>query len=212
LKSDGLLFLGSSESIDNESALFRILDKKHRLYTRLAVNRQSLPMFTRPSSLMRAVELGHRLQASMPQVPMAPQQIQQHRSVSLTELHFKLLEEFSPGSVLIDKDDNIVHLSERAERYLHLGGGEATLNLLRVVHPMLRIEVRAAIFRARQTQTPVKAGSIAVELQGERYSVDLHVRSAKELAPDFLLVVRPSFSIASCASNAILPRPSGFST
>jgi two-component system CheB/CheR fusion protein len=196
LKSDGLLFLGSSESIDNESPLFRILDKKHRLYTRLAVNRQSLPMLTRPSSLMRAVELGHRLQASMPQVPKAPQ-IQQHRSVSLTELHFKLLEEFSPGSVLIDKDDNIVHLSERAERYLHLGGGEATLNLLRVGHPMLRIEVRAAIFRARQTQTPVKAGSIAVELQGERYSVDLHVRSAKERAPDFLLVVFEEHGIES---------------
>ena len=197
LKSDGLLFLGSSESIDNESPLFRILDKKHRLYTRIAVNRQSLPMLTRPSSLMRAVELGHRLQASMPQVPMAPQQIQQHRSVSLTELHFKLLEEFSPGSVLIDKDDNIVHLSERAERYLHLGGGEATLNLLRVVHPMLRIEVRAAIFRARQTQTPVTAGSIAVELLGERYSVDLHVRSAKELAPDFLLVIFEEHGIES---------------
>jgi two-component system, chemotaxis family, CheB/CheR fusion protein len=189
LKSEGLVFLGSSESIDNECPLFRVLDKKHRLYTRLSVNRQSLPMFTRPSSLMRAVELGHRLQASMPQVPMAPQQMQQHRSVSLTELHFKLLEEFSPGSVLIDKDDNIVHLSERAERFLHLRGGEATLNLLRVVHPMLRIEVRAAIFRARQTQTPVKAGSIAVELQGERYSVDLHVQPAKELAPDFLLLV-----------------------
>ena len=125
----------------------------------------------------------------MPQVPMAAPQIPQHRSVSLTELHFKLLEEFSPGSVLIDKDDNIVHLSERAERYLHLGGGEATLNLLRVVHPMLRIEVRAAIFRVRQTQTSVKVGSIPVELQGVRYSVDLHLRSAKELAPDFLLVL-----------------------
>jgi two-component system, chemotaxis family, CheB/CheR fusion protein len=62
---------------------------------------------------------------------------------------------------------------------------------------MLRIEVRAAIFRARQTQTPVKAGSIAAELQGERYSVDLHVRSAKELAPDFLLVVFEEHGIES---------------
>jgi two-component system, chemotaxis family, CheB/CheR fusion protein len=135
LKAEGLLFLGSSESIDNERPLFRILDKKHRLYTRLAVNRQALPMFNRPSSLIRAVELGRRLHASMLQRPMTAPQIQQDRSASLTELHFKLLEEFSPGSVLIDKDDNIVHLSERAERYLHLGGGEVTLNLLRVVHP-----------------------------------------------------------------------------
>jgi two-component system CheB/CheR fusion protein len=104
-------------------------------------------------------------------------------------LHFKLLEGFSPGSVLIDKEDNIVHLSERAERYLHFGGGEATLNLLRVVHPMLRIELRAAIFHARQTEAPVKMTGIPVELQDLRETVDLHVRPAQEPASDLLLVL-----------------------
>ena len=70
----------------------------------------------------------------MPQVPMAAPELEENRLVSLTELHFKLLEEFSPGSVLIDKDDNIVHLSERAERYLHLGGGEAHSESLACQH------------------------------------------------------------------------------
>ena len=59
--------------------------------------------------VIRILHLEQRVKATRTsQTPIAVQQIQQHRSISLTELHFKLLEEFSPGSVLIDKDDNIV--------------------------------------------------------------------------------------------------------
>jgi two-component system CheB/CheR fusion protein len=40
LKPEGLLFLGSSESIDDEHSLFRILDKKHHLTARLEIRNQ----------------------------------------------------------------------------------------------------------------------------------------------------------------------------
>ena len=192
LESECLLFLGSSESVDDGRPLFKILDKKHRLYTRLPVHRSAVPLLAGPPTLAQAIDSGHHFHAATPAAIPSGRSIGplgRERNLSLGELHFKLLEGFSPGSVLIDKEDNIVHLSERAERYLHFGGGEATLNLLRVVHPMLRIELRAAIFRARQTEAPVKMAGIPVELQDLRETVDLHVRPAQEPASDLMLVL-----------------------
>jgi len=188
LRPEGVLFLGSSESVDDGRPLFKVLDKKHRLYTRLSVHRQAVPLLAGPPTLTHSIGTGHFLHAAIPS-GRGIASFSRVRNLSLGELHFKLLEGFSPGSVLIDKEDNIVHLSERAERYLHFGGGEATLNLLRVVHPMLRMELRAAIFRARQTGEPVKMTGVPLELQDERQMVDLHVRPAQEPASDLMLVL-----------------------
>jgi two-component system CheB/CheR fusion protein len=128
------------------------------------------------------------------------------RGISLGELHFKLLENFAPCSLLVDRNDNIVHLSERSERYLHLPSGEATLNLLRVVHPMLRIELRAAIFRARQTASAVKVAGVPVNIQNQLRALDIHVLPAQELAPDYLLVVVDEHGIAPSAAEATEPQ------
>ena len=63
------------------------------------------------------------------------------------------------------------------------------MNLLRVVHPMLRVELRAALFRAAETSA--HRGSLP-HPSGDRrrsLSVDLRVSPAQDIAPDYLLVV-----------------------
>ena len=56
LKPEGRLFLGSSEAIDDDSPLFQVVDKKHRIYVRRAAVRIGLPVPTGPSSLLRAIQ------------------------------------------------------------------------------------------------------------------------------------------------------------
>jgi two-component system, chemotaxis family, CheB/CheR fusion protein len=195
LRPNGMLFLGSSESTAKASRLFRTLNQKHRLYSRIATTQKSAPSLTGRFPLEEALEsdtarargdsdatstsrsLAHSGACFDNKPPLSPD-----------EWRFKLLEGTGSGSVVIDKDDNIVHVHGRAERYLHLGSGEGTLNLLRVVHPMLRIELRAAIFRARQTGNLVKLAGVPVEF-GEVHQIDLYVRPAQDLAPNFLLVL-----------------------
>ncbi|MBV8173193.1 MAG: histidine kinase, partial [Verrucomicrobia bacterium] len=199
LEPEGLLFLGSSESIDDGRPLFKVLDKKHRLYQRLHSPRQAVPLAIGATSVGQAFDSVYHLQATTATATSSSQDagpLSRERHLSLAELHFKLIDPFTPGSVLIDKEDNIVHLSERAERYLHLGGGEATLNLLSVVHPMLRVELRAAIFRARQTKRSVHTPGVPLELEGGRHTVDLRVRSAKELASELMLVFFEEHAVA----------------
>jgi two-component system, chemotaxis family, CheB/CheR fusion protein len=110
-------------------------------------------------------------------------------SRSWVELHFRFLERFAPPSVIVGGNYDIIHLSEHAGRYLQLAGGTSTLNLLRIVHPMLRTELRAALFRAKQIGVQVIVSGLPLEMEGAHKTIDLRVSPAQDLAPDFLLVV-----------------------
>lgn len=200
LRPNGRLFLGSSESVDDDSPLYSVLDKKHRIYMRCSAARVSLPLPISPSLVGRALQA----QGSAKEGPVVPgKSFMQAASllaapanpdsegerVSPGELHFKLIERFAPPSLIVDQNHRIVHLSELAGRFLQFSGGAPTMNLLHVVHPMLRAELRAALFRASETGVPVEGFCAAVDLEGSRQTVEIRVAPADDIAPGFLLVV-----------------------
>ncbi len=200
LRPEAKLFLGSSESMDDENVLFTELDKKHRLYQQRPSPRQGVPVPLGPGTLARALEAQQRGKGgpyvhgpAFTKGAAAALQREtlelQGRRVSWEELHFKLIERFAPPSLIVTRDYDIVHVSENAGRFLHFSGGEPSVNLLKVVHPMLRIELRAALFRAAQTSTPVEVFRVPLEMDGKPMTVDLRVSPAQEIAPDYLLVV-----------------------
>lgn len=201
LRPEGLLLLGSSESVDDGSPLFRVMDKKHRIYAQRSTVRPALPIPTGPSPLLRTLEAQEQERAKAGPVVHGRRFVQDAGlafqgawapgldRASLAELHCKLIERFSPPSVLVNAEHEIVHLSEKAGNFLQFTGGEPTANLLRVAPPMLRIELRTALFRAVETNAPAEALAVPVEIGGESKVVDLRVAPAYEFAPGFLLVV-----------------------
>ncbi|HVI05143.1 MAG TPA: PAS domain S-box protein, partial [Sphingomicrobium sp.] len=82
-----------------------------------------------------------------------------------------------------------MHISENAARFLQFSGGEPTTNLLRVVHPNLRIGLRTALFQAAETNLPVKVPHAPMETEGAQSLLDIRVSPAREAAPGFLIVV-----------------------
>ena len=70
--------------------------------------------------------------------------------ISFGAIHHKIVEEYAPPSVLINEEYDIVHSSENAGRFLHFAAGEPSRNLLNVVHPALRLDLRAALAMAKQ--------------------------------------------------------------
>ena len=200
LRPKALLFLGSSESIDEDSPVFRPVDIKHRLYVQTPTLRAGLAAPVGPSTLARAFQAQQRAQGAAvvhgealdQQAMLAAKheaELRETQTLSWEELHFKLIERFAPPSLIVDRDYEILHVSENAGRFLHFHGGEPSRNLIHVVHPMLRVELRAALFRAAQTNAPVEVFRVPVELEGEATAVDIRVSPAQEIAPDFLLVV-----------------------
>jgi len=220
MKPGGRLFLGTSESIDENSPLFKPLDKKYRIYQYLPAARTGLPVPTGPTTLLRALEAQQQLKytpvlpgSAFTQgtgLPFAHAMAALEERASLGELHFKLLERFAPPSLMVNQQHEIVHLSENAGRFLLFSGGEPSVNLLRVVHPMLRVELRAALFRAAETNSPVEVFDLPLEIDGQSKVVDISVAPARELAPGYLLVVfsaRESGAAAQRAAASVEPEP-----
>ncbi len=199
LRPDGLLFLGSAESVNEERALFTPLDKKHCLYVRRPTTRMGLPVPTGTGTLLRAIQAQSR---EVPVVPpadfvrdVAPSFAPPSRppsseeQASLAELHFKLTERYAPPSLIVDAEGNVVHLSENVGQFLRSPGGYLTANFLQMVLPALRMDLRAALLRVEETHLPVEVPGVVVELEeGVSKRVDLRVAPAAELAPGYVLV------------------------
>ncbi len=198
LRPGGRLFLGHSETVDESRGLFAPLDKKHRVYLRRPAPRIGLPVPTGTGTLLRAMQAqgtdapvmpsaSFTRTAGVPFTQPAPLSGAEERA-ALTELHFKLLERLAPPSAIINEQQDIVHLSEHAGRFLQVAGGAPTSNLLRMINPALRLDLRAAVFRAAETGEPADVPGVAVELEGVPKIVDLRVMPAPDLAPGHLVV------------------------
>ena len=213
LRSSGRLFLGTSEAVDEGSPLFAVLDKKQRLYVQRPGPQRLIAVPTGPGTLARALALQERTR-ERPTVPgrVAVDSVSNVVDTAVPfdsglppgELHYRLIERFSPPSILVNSAHEIVHLSESAGRFLQFAGGEPTRNLLRTVHPMLRVELRAALYAAAQTDTVATAARIPIETGDARSLVDIRVTPAGDLAPDFLLVVFDEYSADGAVEVAAL--------
>jgi len=179
LKPGGYLFLGSSESAESVADYFIPIDKKNRIYRARAGVRPS--QYQSPGS----ATLG--TQSASPQRNKLPGK----RIFSYAELHQRALARFSPTSVVIDRESNIVHASEQAGNFLRVVGGEPSRNLLALVLPELRLELRSAIYQAAQGDAPIGCRPIELPGKPELSPVAMTVRRFRddEAEADFLLVL-----------------------
>ncbi|HEX8897223.1 MAG TPA: PAS domain S-box protein, partial [Chthoniobacterales bacterium] len=116
---------------------------------------------------------------------------QERRSVLFGELHLKLLEEYGPPSVVVNDAYNIVHLSEHAGRYLTFRAGEPSTNLITVIHPQLRVELRTALFRASQSNESITVHDQCIDLENGSEVLNLHIRPvhAGDAAHGFFIIL-----------------------
>ena len=181
LNSGGYLFLGTSESAESVPNLFTIVDKKHRVYSRRRLQQNNLAIPRLP--------VISQWQIALPTSDLI--QKKGETAFSLGEVHHKLLEKIAPPSVLLNEDFEVLYMSEDAGRYMQLKGGELSRSILKLVNPDLLPDLRAALFNARREQTSVEFPKVHAEIDGERVSVNLVVRSieVKDDGREFLLVV-----------------------
>jgi two-component system CheB/CheR fusion protein len=199
LRAEGLLFLGSSETLEEGSRLFGVRDKKHRIYLQRPMARAEIAVPSGPGSLT----LWARGQVQAREHPVAvagaafqalttraaAQRPSDVGAASWPQFHYQLLERIGPPSLVIDTNHDIVHLSPSAGQFLHLSGGEPTSNLLRLVHPSLRIELRVAIFQAAQSGAMAETPATMVEVGGETRRLTIKVAPISETGADFFLVM-----------------------
>ncbi|CAM2153540.1 two-component system, chemotaxis family, CheB/CheR fusion protein [Pararobbsia alpina] len=189
LRPDGHLFLGTAESADAADDLFSIVDKKNRIYRAKTVINRSKPSVGFPSLSASAAPLLEEV--PLVGAPVALPPISERRNFSFSALHQRVLEEYAPPSVIVDRDSRIVHLSDTAGRFLRHAGGEPSTNIMEVVVPELRLDLRTTLFRALQTGVSVEARRVKMDQEGRTTWVNMIVRPFHDpgVNADFFLVL-----------------------
>ncbi|QNF34837.1 PAS domain S-box protein [Adhaeribacter swui] len=183
LRPGGVLFLGSSESVEGASDLYAIISREHHIYQKREVSMRNFPV---PESVPNF---------QLREQPLGKLNDPDNRSVnriSFGELHQKMLEQYAPPSLVVNEDYEIMHLSEKVGSYLEFSGGEPTKNLLKLIKPELRLELRSALYQAVQRQTPIEARNIPFSNNGERQFINLLVRPVTkegESVKGFILII-----------------------
>ncbi|HMG92587.1 MAG TPA: PAS domain-containing protein [Chryseolinea sp.] len=98
-------------------------------------------------------------------------------------------------------------MSNKAGKYFEFTGGEPTQNLLQVIRPELRLELRSALYKSIQSQTAVEARGLKVKIDDKLQSVTVHVRPVlqnDDLSKGFILVVFESNATAEKQSDELM--------
>ncbi|SRR5579875_721776 len=164
------LFLGLSEAADER--LFRIIDKKYRIY---AI--RDLDQGDRPA--LPEIE-------SMPGMPAFKQpglaRAAPHRMAA--ELHMSALEEVAPPSLLVNDVWDVVHLSSSASHFFQQIGGPPAHKVTDLVRPELRDELHAVLHRAFEDLEPHLSPFVSVSFGGNSRRVAMLVQRRPQSATE----------------------------
>ncbi len=168
LRPNGYLFLGASESAEKTPVEFIPIDKKRRIFKRRENGGRAQPAPTLFS--------GGRWPLRLPESRGDGEKL-----ISGGQLHQQVVEQFAPPSVLVDENYDVVHLSTHAARYLLISGGEPTHNLLKLVLPDLRLDLRSALLEARSREVPdgTLSRQISTRIDGKVRNVRIGVRAVR---------------------------------
>ena len=163
LRAGGYLFLGTSESADACPELFTTVDKKNRIFrARTGAHTHRLPAMPR-GGYVRTVAMA------------TPGSARTLKKPSTVELYQRATERFSPPSIIVNNDADILYISQGAGRYLQHMAGEVSNNLLSLVSGDLRLELRTTIFQAQQSGQSARARPLNHQRGVQHYQVQIEV-------------------------------------
>ncbi|TRW23659.1 PAS domain S-box protein [Flavobacterium zepuense] len=183
LNPGGFLFLGTSESVDNTSDLYSTYNRENHVFQRRQVTMKAYPV---PEATPMQFEKFRRDSTTQDHEKRILERI------SYGDLHQQLLEEYAPPSLVVNEEYEILHLTEQVGRYLQILGGELSSNLLKLVKPELRLELRSALYKSTQRQSAVEARGLKVNINDRTETVNIHIRPvlrSGDTAKGFILVV-----------------------
>lgn len=195
LRPEGLLMLGSSETIGGFSNIFEPIDKKWKIYKSKQVPQPLRQMVDFPSGNLHIQKAGEPVT-----IPST------HEKPDFGKITQKIiLEDYAPTAVLIDSTGEILFVQGRTGEYLEPPSGPPTQNIVDLARDGLRIELSSAIRLALSSKKEVTRSRISIPTNGGHKLINLHVcpQTAPKLIAGRLLVVFDEMYMASEIPKAV---------
>ncbi len=168
LKPHGYLVLGTSENISNFSELFRLIDRKHKIFVRKPSLAPAGVYFTadyptEPQGIMRSqagrdAPEGHDLQK---------------------EADLLLLSKYTPAGVIVNEQLDVLQFRGQTSPYLEPSPGKPSVNLSKMAREGLYLEVRAMVHKAKKTGSPCRKHDISIKFNDEHKKIAVEVLPLK---------------------------------
>ena len=180
LMPDGILFLGTSETIGRFIDQFSTVDTKWKIYQR----RHS------EQTAADTVDFAHFYREAIPAGRVSAKQAAE--LVSIPEVANRmLLEDFTPPAVFINEQGDVVYIHGRTGKYLEPPAGKTNINIFAMAREGLKIELPSAIREAKTQKKTITLKGIKVKTNGDFQTINLTVKPVVQLGiqqPLYMLV------------------------
>ncbi len=178
LNPNGIMLLGSAETIGTENELFSPVDSRSRIFRRSNIFK--IPDFNEMPGTIPHTNPGLNEKLSNKKIPDNIQ--------SLTEQ--LLLQQYSPASVLVTDKGDILYITGSTGKYLEPSAGKANMNLFSMAREGLRNKLPEVFRRTLQTSEKVVLGNTKINADGVTHYVDVTIQKiVKPLALNGMILV-----------------------
>ncbi|NDJ33075.1 MAG: PAS domain-containing protein [Chloroflexi bacterium] len=171
VERDGILFLGSAESLPDYVDTFTAVDSRHRIYRQTGDGRQSWTRLDQPlfTQLPDRSPRGHADRAPA-EADLAPQD---------ALIKQGLAAHFNTSGALVDQAMQVRYTYGQIYHYLRvLPGPNRQHSILDMVVDGLKDELATVLYQAFETDSPVTRHGLRFESNGREHHIDLSVRLA----------------------------------
>ncbi len=175
LKTDGILFLGSSETLGESQEEFIEIDKKHKIYRNIENKK-----FIQRSKLGLSTHKAHKIQ----QTAHINYPISHNKNKILSDIQHNLIQEYVPDSLVMDQNFNLLHTTGNTHRWLQLPAGEISSNVLKMIPESLAMPIEVVASKIFYDNKPITLTDIHIptELQpfyGNEEFLQINIRTKK---------------------------------
>ncbi len=164
INNEGILILGSSETLGTQNHLFSAVDSKLKIYKR-SVTDMVPELFDFPSSFSRSNPVNIEIPA--------PSKLVFNIQALADQL---LLKHFSPAGVLVNENGDIIYISGRTGKYLEPAVGKANLNIFAMLREGLREEFPVAFRKAIMKKETIVLHDIRVGTNGDSHTINVNIK------------------------------------
>lgn len=176
LRDQGVLMLGSSETIGRTGDLFAAIDARQRLYKRHGRNSTPGPELLL-NSIPPLVKHLKDNSVSSSKVSGPP-----NDNLQAAADHV-LLQVYAPAAVVLNSEGDIVYISGRTGKYLEPAAGKANWNFHAMAREGLRIPIATALKLAWTRKEPIQLRALQVETHSGLQAVDVTVQTLRAPSP-----------------------------
>jgi two-component system, chemotaxis family, CheB/CheR fusion protein len=181
LKPTGFLVLGDFETIGEFDNIFKVANKRFKIYSRKPV--VTVPPLDFSTRYIAEPGQVDRLTVDREVAGAVPE------PAIFREADRILLTNYSPASVIVNSELEIIQFRGRTGIFLEPSPGRASLNILKMAREGMMTDLRNALDRAKKTRQSVRKEAVAIRSDGKYLDVNLEVVPLKSQLgqPSFLV-------------------------